>query len=312
MALSRRDALRIAGTTALASVAGCSSPGLFEADQATREYSLSVDRMSGTPVDRALYEPGDDQLFGEPAREAIAAVVPDGRHTTYGYESVRADAYVEHDERYYQTKHVVTGRKKIERTLVRVDPVPEDAVSDDAPLIESFERPTARVLKILHSDTQSGGEGSSAELLRGDAYVLRRPAERSSALAAGDLDGRIATMTESGTWAYRIEVATEEIVETAHTALAVEVADSRAQFREVVFGSRVDAEIDPDELAPDAREILQQAVRRESYRETAPVSDAFEALLDALGLEDVETGVNGKWLWYDGEFHRYALYVTDA
>jgi len=54
-------------------------------------------------------------------------------------------------------------------------------VPDDAVLIDTLEQPSARALKILHSYTHTDGETSTAELLRGDAYVLRRPSERESA-----------------------------------------------------------------------------------------------------------------------------------
>jgi len=60
-------------------------------------------------------------------------------------------------------------------------------------LIGTLERPSARVLKILHSHAQTEGSGSAAELLRGDAYVLRRPAERESQVATGDRGCRLAT-----------------------------------------------------------------------------------------------------------------------
>jgi len=183
-------------------------------------------------------------------------------------------------------------------------------VPDDAVLIDTLEQPSARALKILHSYTHTDGETSTGELLRGDAYVLRRPSERESRLATGDLDGRVVTMTESGTWAYRVRVTREQIVETAYTALAIEVADSRAQFREVVFGSRIDAELTPATLPTDAQEILDQAIARKTYTETAPLSESFDTVLEALGLGAVDTGVTGKLLWYDGEFYRYALYVS--
>ncbi|WP_218927229.1 hypothetical protein [Halosimplex rubrum] len=198
----------------------------------------------------------------------------------------------------------------MERQLVRVDPVPKEQVPADAVLIDTLERPSARVLKILHSYTQTDGETSTAELLRGDAYVLRRPAERESQLAAGDLDGRVVTMTESGTWAYRVHVTRKQIVETAYTALAIKVADSRPQFREVVFGSRIDTELAPAELPEAARELLSEAVAQETYTETAPISDAFDTVLEALGLGAVDTAANGKLLWYDEEFYRYGLYIN--
>jgi hypothetical protein len=310
MVPSRRRVLQVGGAAALTALAGCA--GLPGSSDDASEYSLTVDSIDVSPVEHALYEPDDGPLFGAPARAALEDVLPDGRHTTYGYTPLPDDAYVAHDGSYYQTKHVVTGRREMERSLVRVDPVPEEQVPDDSVLVDSLERPSARTLKILHSYTQTDGETSTADLLRGDAYVLRRPAERESRLATGDLDGRVVTMTDSGAWAYRVRVTTERVLETEHTALAIEVADSRARFREVVFGSRIDAELAPADLQSDARDVLEQAVARETYTETTPISEPFEAILGALGLRAVDTGVTGRRLWYDGAYYRYGLYVNPA
>lgn len=311
MVLDRRRALQAVATTAATALAGCTSSP-FGAGGPAREYTLHVDPIDATPVEHALYEPSDDALFGDPARTALDAVLPEGRHTTYGYRPLPDDAYVTHEGRYYGIEHVVTGRAARERTLVRLDPLPDDeSAPADAVLVDSLDRPDARVVKILHSHAQTDGEGSAADLLRGDAYVLRRPVEREGRLAAGDLDGRVVTMTGGGSWGYRVRTARESIRETAHTAFAVEVADSRAAFREVVFASRIDAELSPSALAADARERLTTAVDTGQYAETTPLSPAFEALLDALGLRDVESLSNGNLLWYDGGFYRYALYVDD-
>lgn len=312
MAPTRRRALQATGATALAALAGCSTSELLGGGESPPEYSLQVTRIDATPVEYALYEPDDGALFGEPARTALDAILPDGRHTTYGYKPLPGDEYVAHRGSYYQTEHVVTGRKQVERQLVRVEPVPEDDVPDGAVLIDSLERPSARALKLLHSHTRSNGETSSADLLHGDAYVLRRPAEQTGALATGDLDGQVVTMTDSGAWAYRVRVTRERLTEPAHTATAVPVADSRSQFRDVVFGSRIDAELAPAAVGAEPRALLEEAINRGAYAEQTPISESLDALLDALGVGAVDSFVNGKLLWYDGDFYRYALYIDPA
>lgn len=310
MVPTRRRILQIGGATALTVLVGCTTGNLLGSNKTPSEYSLHVDSIDVSPVEHALYEPDDGALFGAPARTALDNILPDGRHTTHGYKPLPSDAYVVHEDSYYQTKHVVTGRTQMERQLVRIDPVSKEQVSDDAVLIDTLEQPSARTLKILHSYTQTDGQTGSAELLRGDAYVLRRPAELESRLATGDLDDRVVTMTESRTWAYRVRTTSEQIVETAYTALAVEVANSRPAFREVVFGSRIDTELTSAALPTEAQDILDQAIARETYTETVPLSESFDTVLEALGLGAVDTAANGKLLWYDGEFYRYALYVN--
>ena len=310
MALTRRRALQATGTVALTTLAGCLTDNNSGSQGATEEYTLNIDRIESSPVEYALYEPDDSPLFGGPAQTALETILPEGRHTTYGYEPLPTNAYVEYEGSYYQTKYVVTGRQQMERQVVRVDTVPQEQVSEDAVLVETLERPSARIIKILHSYTVSGGESGTAELLQDDGYVLRRPSERDSRLASDELDGQVVTMTDSGAWAYRVDVTTEQLTETAHTAFAVEVASSQSDFREVVFGSRIDAELSPDELPAEPQEILEQAIAEETYTEEDPITDPFERLLDFLGLGRVDKAENGKQLWYDDEFYRYGLYIN--
>ncbi|GGL68398.1 hypothetical protein [Halocalculus aciditolerans] len=309
MDASRRHALQVAGATALTALAGCSANSALDASEPETTYTLSTDSVDRSPIEHALYEPGDDALFGEPERTALDAILPDGRHTTYGYQPLPDDAYVEDDGTYYQTKHVVTGRERIERPLVRADPVPEQEIPADALSLDSLNRPSARVVKILHGHSQSGGR-TAGDLLRGDAYVLRRPAELDSELASGDVDGRVVRLTEDGPWAYRLHVTRESLAETAYTAFALALTDSRTRFRDIVFASRIDTTLAPADLSAAARDDLTQAITEGTYRETAALSDGFGELLTALDLGREST--NGRLLWYQNRLYRYGLYVDDA
>jgi hypothetical protein len=311
MSPTRRTLLQTVGAVSVSALAGCSTTDLIGGDDPSRTYTLDIDRIEATPTNYALYEPDDGALFGDPGRAALDRILPDGRYTTYGYEPLPDDAYVAYDGSFYQTEQIVTGRKELSRTLVRVESVPSEEVPESATLLDTLEQPSARVLKILHSYTQTGGETSSAELLRDDAYVLRRPIELESRLATGALDGQVVTMTESGAWAYRVHVSRERIVETEYTAVAIEVAESRAEFRDVVFASRIDAELTEDALAAGVRDLLEQAIERGRHAETTPLSTDFETLLDALGLGDVDRVANGRLLWYDDALFRYGLYINE-
>jgi len=307
MVPTRRHLLQTAGATALAALAGCAS----DSGESATEYALHVESVDVSPVDHALYTPDDDTLFGDPARTALDAVLPTGRHTTYGYRPLPDEAFVTHEGSYYQIEHVVTGRQAMQRRVVRLEPLPDDAPGD-AVLVDDLDRPSARTVKILHSYEQTNGETSTVDLLRGDAYVLRRPAERESRVGTGELDGRVVTMTEDGGWPYRVRVDEERVVETAHTALAVEVASDREAFRDVVFGTRIDTILEAGDLSAPARDVLDEAIARDVYTETTPLSDAFDATLDALGVGNVDDGVNGKLLWDADALYRYGLYVSPA
>jgi hypothetical protein len=309
MALRRRTTLHLVGTTVATALAGCASLTPDSSTDPKQEYSLSLDRIDQPLVEYVLYQPGES-VYDQPAHRALSAILPDGRHTTYGYKPLPEDAYVAHDERYYQTKIVVTGERRMERPVVRVTPIPEDRVPEDVQTVDSLAQPVGRVVKILHSYTRTNRGSGIADLLRDDAYVLRRPYELNSRLT-DDLDGQIVAMDAEGHWAYRIDVTTEHLYEPAYTALAVEVAATTDAFRDIAFAARVDTRLDPAELDTPVRQLLEQVIARDTYRETTPLSTEYTSLLDALDLEQVETASNGHHLWYDNTLYRYGLYIND-
>ena len=293
----------------LGTLAGCTS-SILRSSNDQPEYALNVESIDSSPVEYALYEPDDGALFGQPARTALENILPTGRYTTYGYKPLQEGLYVDHQGKYHQTEYITTGRKEIERTLVRANPVSEENIPENAILVDSLDRPSARIVKILHSHASTDGQASS-DLLRNEAYVLRRPAERESKLATGDLNDRVVTMAESGPWAYRPNLTRETIIEPARTVFAVRVADSRQQFREVVFGSRIDTELDSESMSSDVQQLLEQAIGGGTYRESGSPSEAFSELLSLLQLNTSES-VNDQQLWYNGEYYRYSLYVNDS
>ncbi|XGI83093.1 hypothetical protein ACEU6E_07360 [Halorutilales archaeon Cl-col2-1] len=307
LSITRRQAVRATGLAALTSLTGCLS-GLHSQSETTG-YSLDVESISTSPVEHSLYQPDYDDLFGDRARETLGNILPEGRHTTYGYTPLPDDAYVEAEEGYYQVKNTITGRRKTERTVVEASRVSEENIPRDAVGIDDLERPVARVLKILHTNHVTNGEGGASDLLHGDAYVLRRPAEVESRLGTRELNGEVVRMEETGQWAYTIDVTDENITETEYSTLTVKVADSRDEFRDVVFESRVDAEIDPGDLPDEESDLLEKAIANDTYTEETPLTEAFESLLDRLSLDD--TSENGH-LWYDAEYYSYTLYVGEA
>ena len=309
MSPTRRHLLGTAAPIALAGLAGCTSD-IAPGSEASTEYTLSIDTVGASPVEHALYEPSDDALFGDPARAALADIVPDGTHMTYGYTPLPDDSYVDGENAYFQIDTAVTGRREMDRQLVRVEALDDDAVNDDDnPIhVDTLDRPSARVIKILHSHSATGGAGASTDLLRGDAYVLRRPAERESEVADGDLDGEIVSMTEDGGFPYRVSVTTESIREPEYTTRAIRIADNDAEFREVVFTAEIDADLSDGSLSGGAGDLLDRTLGRE-HTESTPLSTNFERIVAALGLAGVNESVNGRLLWYDKSLYRYGLYI---
>jgi hypothetical protein len=79
----------------------------------------------------------------------------------------------------------------------------------------------------------------------------------------------------------------------------------------VVFGSRIDTDLADESLTDDVRAVLDSAIDQQRYRESAPLSEPFERLLDVLGLAGVDQYVNGQLLWDGDDLYRYALYVDE-
>jgi len=311
---SRRQFLGAGAAGVAVGFAGCASLDDLGRSEPTFEYTLNFVHLDQSPVEYALYRPGErTHPLNRTAVEALDAILPDGRYTTYGYEPVASDVYVEHGGRYFDTDVTVTGRKQMERTVVYAEEVPEDEVPGEPLHVDDLDRVDARVVKIHHSNAQTGGQGGGSDLLTDEGgYVLRRPAELEGRFADGDLDGRVISMTEDGPWNYRFTVETETLLETAYTAYATEIADSREQFREVVMASRVDVELSADDLSGDVRDLFERARGLEDYRETTPLSATYEELLDRLDLSAVEEpGVDNDNLLWDGEtLYNYGLYVN--
>lgn len=302
---SRRHVLLAAGAATAGGLAGCL--GRDDHGPAGREFALSLDGVDQGLVEHALHRPDPDDPLDGPARTALDAILPEGRHVTRGYEPLSQDAYVTDGERYYQVMTVTTDRETVERRVVRASPVPEDADVADPVALDELPRVNARVVEILSSHHLTDGQGPE-DLLRDGGYVLRRPVERESRLA-DDLDGRVVTMEPDAPLRYRLEVGRERVAEPVHETVALRVADSREDFREIVRATRVDRELAPSDLGSESRDRLRRAIGNDPYRERTPLSEPYESLLAALGLAEVEDYSQDNLLLYDGELYRYVLAV---
>ena len=310
---SRRQFLGAGATGLAVGLAGCASLDSLGRSEPQFEYTLHFIHLDQSPVEYALFRYGATDNLDEATAEAVDAILPDGRYTTYGYKPLASDLYLEHEGRYFDTEVTVTGRREMERTVVYAEEIPEDEVPADALLVDELDRVDARVVKIHHSGIQSGGQGGGADLLTDEGgYVLRWPAELEGRFASGDLDGRVVSMTDGGPWNYRLTVETETVLETAYTVYATKVADSREDFREIVMASRVDVELSADDLSGDVRDLFERARGLEDYRETTPLSTAYAELLETLDLAGVEEpGVDNDNLLWDGEtLYNYGVYVN--
>lgn len=306
---TRRQFLDATVPTALAALSGCTSGVLRDTDKIA-EFTLSIHPIRSNLVEHTLYKPGDDDLFGDPARVALDEIIPEGTHETYGWTPLRNDDYVAGETQYFQIDAAVTGRRQIERQLVRGEPlddVDDDTSSEDiserAIQLEALDRPNARVIQTLDSHSM----GVPSDMLRDDAYVLRRPAERESRLATDQLDGQVVTMGDVGTYPLRVSVTNRSIREPEHTTRAIPVAADKAEFRKIAF-ARVDTEVDGESLPATVRDLLDRTIGT-PHTESPPLSAEFEQLLTTLRQRDADESFNDKLLWCDEQLYRYGLFI---
>jgi len=120
-----------------------------------------------------------------------------------------------------------------------------------------------------------------------------------SRLATGDLDGRVVTMTESGTWAYRVRVTREQIVETVHgtgpsRSLTRVPSSARSSSARGSMPNSPQQRFRPMHRRSSIRQSHGRRTRRQPRRRNRSTR------CSKLGLGAVDTGVTGKLLWYDG------------
>ena len=307
MVHSRRQLLQAAGVSTLAGLAGCTTIDSLVGDDGSEAYRLEITPFAESLSESTLYEPSSNEPFAEPAETALSAVLPDGEHTTYGFKSVPDDVYVEHDGRYFQLIYVVSGRREIERDTISLEPIEKAAeLPAELPQPDEFSRTTERVLTVLHVSQAGGADSPLADELDNGGYVLRRPAERESRLATGELDGTVFAMTDGTAFAYRIRRTTNTRSEPRYVLRAIEVADSEPVFTETLRATEIDVELNAETLSTAVTTVLAEAIGR-PYTEPRPISDAFDATLKLLAVDTTELPVFNATLWYDEQAFRYSV-----
>lgn len=311
---SRRRVLAGATGLAMTAVAGCTALG--QSDEDARTYRLDGERVdTDSFASYALWTPSDETEWGRQAAATLRAASSGERPTTYGYEPIRADEYVKIDGAYYRTDVVVTGRRQLNRWTLRLrypDSVPEDATVRGADELSTVDQRAAKIAYFGARARRDGGDVPASVDRGGFVY---RPVgdhqfpEDSSLLPAADADYlRFDDRGET----LRIEVTREPLREPAYTPVVTRVADSLNELEGVVASTTLDADLDRDALDEEAHGVLRAGVDGDGYEETSPLSDAYERVLDALGLDtDRRYGTKRGYLRSGEEYYRY-VFVVDG
>lgn len=318
---SRRGFLAGTASLSLPLLAGCQSLPAVGRSDTRYEYSLSFDRVDSL-ADQALWKPTGDSDYWNAERRAAWKAVTDGEsYVTYGYRPIPDERYTERDGIYYGLSTETTGQKRIERSILRLRWVGrEDALDDpqDATPIEDlppFDGNAAMIAYFAARGRHSGG-GAPWDAIERGGVVYRNAETVESELVPAPEHEYVST---HGT-ILRVEVVQRTLPEPEYTTTARKVADSAAAFAPVAEAALVETYLDTHSFSAPARRILQEARRQESYAETTPLSDEYENVLEALGLEESiyfgggrePEGTPSKFLKWQGEHYRYGLYVNEA
>lgn len=73
----------------------------------------------------------------------------------------------------------------------------------------------------------------------------------------------------------------------------------------------IDADVSPENVPQEVQRIIEEAIEKGQYAETAPLSTGFEATLELLNVNDADSQVvNGQLLWDDDGYYRYSRYIN--
>jgi hypothetical protein len=317
--LSRRTVLTSAAGTGPLALTGCLDGSFANTGNGQAlSYELDLQRIGESLVPRALWQPDDsDRPHAEARNAAVRAAAAGERPTTYGYEPIPSDEYVEHEGTYYKLDVVATGLERIERPVLtlswvgHVDDLEDPPVHvsrDDLPPIDR----SAIMPAYVAARAREHDGGAPWDVVEEGGTVYRHLDAGTSELAPTPEHDHVRVHDTI----LAVTVERRTLAEPAYTGVRIPVAESRAAFERALDGELVDARIDASELSAQARRIITS----QRHEEETPLSPAFRSVIEALerrellprSVQDPPEATNGRHLAYDEAYYRYGLYVNTA
>lgn len=317
--ITRRNALTGAGALGLSALAGCLQFGT--STETALEYTLRTDRIDNL-VGRAIWLPPETASpLRTVRREAWQAVTAGERYTAYGYKPLQ-EKYTEREGTFYHIDTLVTGRKEIQRPILRLawtgrvdelDPVPAYVHRDDLPGID---RGAVMSAYFAARSRENGGEAPQRLIEKG-GHVYRLLDRAESELAPEPEHTHVRVHDTI----LKVSVSEARLVEPAYTSQATAVANSRNEFAEIADATLVDARASSESLSSDTVQIFRRSEGGDGYTEQTPLSESFRELIRALELraflwgspsERQLRGTNQNVLEYDEEYYTFDLFISEA
>jgi hypothetical protein len=309
----------LASTVGALALSGCTGDGVESvSDGQALSYELALDRSGESLAPSVLWRPNEPPApHAEHRNAAVRAAAAGERPTTYGYEPIPSDEYVEYEGTYYKLDVVATGLERIERPVITLtwvgdvdeleDPPAAVAREDLPPLDRSAVMPAYMAARAREHDG-----GAPWDVVEEGGTVYRHHDHASSELAPTPEHDHVRVHDT----VLAVTVERRTLAEPAYTGVRIPVADSRAAFERALDGELVDARVDADELSAASRRLL----LGQRHEEETPLSEPFLAVIEALELRDLlprsvqnpPEAENGLHLAYDDAYYRYGLYVNTA
>lgn len=327
----RRDLLATLGSAVALGSAGCLGGG-----SESPRYRLSAGNVPGSLAEAFRWETRGP--FPDADRDLLARLLDEGSVTTTGFALFPPGwdrpQYAERDDTYYELAVAEAGSVSRERWIFWFDLLegepPGDAevytsslgtgestdlreaygLSDlDVRVVEDAEGELPREGEDFH-DPEDDPPGR-----RGHTFV-RRDADETDLVPEPPFTHVAFEMGDETRYGEAVaERATVELTQYEHTAR--KVAESADGFASYLRETYLEATFDRGALPEAQREILDRITRGGGrYQEHAPLSDALQAVLERLGLADVETPEsdsvgfsNEVYFRYEGSNYRAQLEI---
>ncbi|MFB6082189.1 MAG: hypothetical protein ABEJ67_05140 [Halanaeroarchaeum sp.] len=311
LSLSRREALASGFLGVVTATAGCASLG--GANGTLDERSKRTLRLSLSRGQASLRESFVETLSETRSTEdetAFRTTLDGDTYTTQTYPPFRSHpgdpVYTRHEGTYYELGSVVVNETSVSRPVLRLFEETDPPASSSLTAAGDLPPSDQRAVKIAYFAARARGNEGGAPwglVQRGGYVYRRREAIAASALLADGAPRYVRYREDT----YRVDVEHEPFHEPVYKATVVPVAESPEQMESILRAKFVDARFSREDISAAANDVIASA-RMDSYSETHPYSEGYQAVLRALNERAYIDGNVQKDAGIDDDGHQMVLY----
>lgn len=285
--MNRRALLRTAAVGSTVAIAGCGSL------LGSARYQLFAFPVGEPFPDTFRWEP--DTLYAAQQQRLMNKLLQTGTLTTTGFtivpmtdgseSAIGVPRFVENDGTYYRIDATETETVNVRQWLLWLDRVTENP-PDDYGTPESLSALDRHAFEQALSETDTEfGPVDVATLSPADRGYVFHQVEADETAWLPDPPFEYIRENGSGTERYYEIVVERVMLPAVQYEYTIEpIAESEAGYVQYVYDNLLRASFSTQSLPTGAADVLATLTSRSTYQETAPLSDGYETLLDALGF----------------------------